>query len=118
VPITPESARETIEEVYSLALKYDLVVFDPQRRALHEPMAEMSAYASATFWPRGAIQAATAGGAGAVIAVVAWFVGIPIVSGVAVIIGAFLFAMSVLTFGAEGRKRIGRPPGRSTTPGP
>ncbi len=116
VPIHPESVRETLEEVYSLALKYDLLVYDPQRRDLREPTAEASAYASATFWPRGAIQAATAGAAGAVIAVIAWFVGIPIVSGIAVVIGAFLFAMSVLTFVAEGRKRMRKEQGASTNP--
>ena len=113
VPIPPDAIRETMEEVYSLALKYDLIVYDPQRSDLREPLAEMSAYASATFWPRGAIQAATAGGVGAVIAVVAWFVGIPIVSGIAVIVGAFLFGMAVLTFVAESRKRLRGEPGGS-----
>ena len=40
-------------------------------RRLHRPLDEMSAYPSATFWPADAIQAGVAGGAGAVIAVVA-----------------------------------------------
>jgi hypothetical protein len=114
------AARAELELVYSLATKYDLVVFGPAqgivgagRNVVHRPLERMAAYASATFWPRGAIQATTAGGAGAVIAVIAWFVGIPILSGIAIIVGAFLFLMSVLTFVVEGRKRLrvgSRPP--------
>ena len=64
----------------------------------------MAAHASATFWPAGAIQAAAAGGAGGAIAVVAWFLGIPLLSGLLVIVGAFLFLGAVYTFIHEGRK--------------
>ena len=72
---------------------------------VHQPMAEMAAYASATFWPRGAIQAAIAGGGGLLAAIAAYLVGIPIASGIVVVIGAFMFVLSVLTFVAEAQKR-------------
>jgi len=39
-----------------------------------------------------------AGIAGAVIAVGAWLLGIPIVSGVVAVIGGFMFVMAVYTF--------------------
>lgn len=52
---------------------------------------EMAAYASATFWPRGAIRAAVAGAVGGLLAVGAWLIGIPLLSGVLVLIGGFLF---------------------------
>ncbi len=68
----------------------------------------MAAYASATFWPGGAIQAAVAGAIGAAIAIVAWLVGIPLLSGVLVLVGAFMVVMSVYTFVAESRKRMRR----------
>ena len=64
----------------------------------------MAAHASATFWPGGAIQAAVAGGIGGVIAVVAWFLGIPLLSGVLVVVGGFMVVMAVYTFIHEGRK--------------
>jgi hypothetical protein len=100
---TIAEVRETLAEVFGLATKYDLVVYDPHRRVVHQPRAEMAAYASATFWPRGAIRAAVAGGVGAILAIAAWFVGIPILSGVAIVIGGFLFVMAVYTFVHEGR---------------
>ena len=102
-PGIPEDALETIG---ALAVKYDLVLFDPERRSVRLPMEEMGAYASATFWPRGAIQAFVAGALGGLAAVVAWFLGIPIVSGIVVIVGAFLFVMAMYTFIHEGRKRM------------
>jgi hypothetical protein len=64
----------------------------------------MAAHASATFWPAGAIQAAVAGGVGGVIAVVAWFLDIPLLSGILVVVGGFLVVMAVYTFIHEGRK--------------
>ena len=53
--------REVLAEVYSLATKYDLVVFNPRGPSVHLPMELMAAHASATFWPSGAIQAFGAG---------------------------------------------------------
>jgi len=106
VPIPQDRARETFELVYSLAVKYDLVVYDPQRATVNLPMAEMSAYASATFWPRGAIRAGVAGLAGAAIAIIAWVVGIPILSGMAVVVGVLLFFLAVWTLVHEAQIRL------------
>lgn len=65
----------------------------------------MAAQASATFWPAGAIQAAIAGGIGGIVALVAWFLGIPLISGVLVLVGGFMFVMAMFTFVYAGRKR-------------
>ena len=102
--LPPATPRDVLELIFGLATKYDLVLFDARSRRVHLPLEEMSAYASATFWPAGAIQAAVAGGAGGVIAVVAWFLGIPWISGILVLIGGFMFVMAVYTFIHEGRK--------------
>jgi hypothetical protein len=103
VPLEPASLRQTLEEVYGLATKYDLMVYDPIRGVVHRPQKELAEYASATFWPRGAFRAFRAGAAGAILAIVAWFLGVPILSGIAIVIGVFLFAMAVFTFVHEGR---------------
>jgi hypothetical protein len=114
----PQSAVDVIDEIYSLAMKYDLVLFDARNRRIHVPLEEMSEYASATFWPRGAIQAAVAGIAGGAIAFVAWTLGIPLMSGLVALAGGFMFVMAVYTFVHEGRKagdsrhRGGEPPAR------
>ena len=73
---------------------------------IHLPLEDLAAYASATFWPAGAIQAAVAGGVGLIIAGVAFFLGIPILSGIAIVIGLFLFVMAIYTFVHEGRKAM------------
>jgi hypothetical protein len=98
------AAGDVIDEIYSLAMKYDLVLFDARNGRIHLPLEEMSEYASATFWPRGAIQAAVAGLAGGLIAIVAWTLGIPVVSGLVALAGGFMFVMAVFTFVHEGRK--------------
>lgn len=103
-----EALRETLEEVYGLATKYDLVVYDPIRGVVTQPLQAMAAYASATFWPRGAIRAFLAGAGGAILAAVAWFLGIPILSGLGIVIGLFLFVMAVFTFAVEGRATMRR----------
>ena len=36
----------------------------------------------------------------------AWFLGIPVLSGIAIVIGGFLFVMAVYTFVHEGRKAM------------
>jgi hypothetical protein len=102
MPFEQEAASELLGEVYGIAAKYDLIVYDPQRRSVHQPLADMAAYASATFWPRGAIQAAVAGAGGAVLAVAGWFLGIPILSGVGIVIGLFLVVMAIFTFVHQG----------------
>jgi len=102
----PEELRKLLSEVYGLATKYDLVVYDPQRGTINRPQAELAAYASATFWPRGAIRAFVAGVAGAMLAAVSWVLGIPILSGIGLLIGGFLVVMAVFTFVHEGRSRL------------
>ncbi len=97
---------DTLESIFGLAAKYDLIVFEPRSRRLHQPLEELAEYASATFWPAGAIQAAVAGGIGGVIAVVAWLLSIPLLSGVLAVAGGFMFVMAVFTFIHEGRKRL------------
>lgn len=110
--VTPAVPGEVIEDIFSLAVKYDLVLFDARNRQIHLPLDEMGAYADATFWPGGAIQAAVAGIAGAVIAVGAWLLGIPIVSGVVTVIGGFMFVMAVYTFVHAGRTAMRSGPPR------
>ena len=104
ISVAPTARRDTLETIFNLAAKYDLVVFDARNRRVHLPLGEMAAEASATFWPGGAIQAAAAGGIGAAIAFAAWFLGIPVVSGVLMVVGGFMFAMAVYTFVHERRK--------------
>ena len=99
------------QDVISLATKYDLAVFSPNESSgpvLTFPSQALEAYASATFWPQGARQAVTAGVGGAILAVVAWFIGFPIASGVLIVIGVFMAAMAVLTFVWEGRRAMAR----------
>lgn len=107
ISLSPTAPRDTLEVIFGLAAKYDLVVFDARSRRVHIPLAEMAAHASATFWPGGAIQASVAGGVGGVIAVVAWFLGIPLLSGILVVVGGFMVVMAVYTFIHEGRKARG-----------
>jgi hypothetical protein len=103
--VGPETSNDDVDTVFGLAMKYDLVVYDPASRRVHLPMDEMAAYASATFWPRGAIQAAVAGSLGGAIGFAAWMLSVPVLSGLVAIAGAFMFAMAVFTFVVEIRKR-------------
>jgi hypothetical protein len=107
----PSVAAAVHNDVMSLATKYDLAVFypdGPNGPVLQFPFQAMEEYASTTFWPHGARQAATAGVGGAILAVVAWFVGIPIVSGVLIVVGIFTAVLSVLTFVWEGCRALAR----------
>ena len=116
--LPPSTPIEALDAILGLAAKYDLVLFDTRSRRLHFPLDDMAAQASATFWPGGAIRAAAAGGIGGVIAVVAWLLGIPLLSGLVMVVGGFLFVMAVYTFIHEGRialrsrRRGGEPPPR------
>lgn len=98
IPLSPPTSRHTLNTILSLAAKYDLVVFDSQSGSLQRPLQEMAEFAAATFWPAGAIRAALAGGIGAIMAGVAWSVGIPILSGIVILIGGFLVLTAVITF--------------------
>ena len=84
------------------------MVFRPATGSLHQPLAELAEHAHATFWPRRAIQAFVAGAGGVVLAVVAYALNIPIVSGIGMLIGLFLAAMAVLAFLVEGREWLRR----------
>jgi hypothetical protein len=106
IRLSPGMTADALDSIFGLATKYDLVLFDARNRRVHFPLEEMGAYASATFWPAGAIQAAVAGGIGGVMAIVAWFLGIPVLSGLLIIVGGFLFVMAVFTFVHEGRKAL------------
>jgi hypothetical protein len=106
IRITPEATGEDVNDVFSLAVKYDLVLFDARNGRVHFPMKEMADYADATFWPSGAIQAAVAGGFGLLIAIIAWIIGIPILSWIVILVGGFMFVMAVFTFVHEGRKAL------------
>jgi hypothetical protein len=98
--------RDVLELIFGLATKYDLVVFDPHRGRLYEPMAELAKHASATFWPRGAIRTVVAGVIGLAIAVGSWVVGIPILNIVGVLVGGFLVVLCVFTLAVEARPII------------
>jgi hypothetical protein len=104
---------EVLADIHALATKYDLVLFDRRAGRIGLPTDEMAALASATFWPDGAIQAGSAGGFGIAMAVIAWVVGLPILSGALVVVGAFLAVLAALTFAQEirvrWRARRGRP---------
>ncbi len=103
---SPALTLDALETILGLAAKYDLVLFDTRSHRVHLPLEAMAAYARATFWPGGAIQAAVAGGIGAVIAVVGWYVGIPVLSALLMLIGGFMAVMAVYTFIHEGRKAL------------
>jgi hypothetical protein len=112
IDLSDHARRDELDTIFGLAAKYDLVVFVPHEQRVHHPLRELADYATATFWPAGAIRAGVAGGIGLVVAVVAWSLGIPLVSGLVALIGAFLFVMAVYTFVHEGRKRLGARSGR------
>lgn len=112
VRLSPAMSRDALDTIFSLAAKYDLVLFDARSGRIHLPLAEMAAHASATFWPAGAVQAAVAGGVGGAIAVGAWLLGIPLVSGLVALAGGFMFVMAVFTFVHEGRKAVSSRKGR------
>ena len=108
----PDGAREVLEEVFSLAVKYDVVVYEPGRGVINQPQAEMADYASATFWPKGAIRTVVAIVIGVAVAVGAWVVGVPLVSGLVALFAGFMVAIFVFSLVVEGQKALksrGRP---------
>lgn len=102
---TEEDLAQSLSSLYGTATKFDLVLLDANRRAIHQPLQELSEHASATFWPGGAIRAVLVGGVGLIAAIAAYLLGIPILSGLVIIIGLFLFALSIATLVSESRKR-------------
>jgi pimeloyl-ACP methyl ester carboxylesterase len=114
IHLTPDSARDDLDAILGLAAKYDLVLFDPRGRRINRPLETMAEHATATFWPRGAIQAFVAGAVGLGIAVLGWSLGIAVLSWIAILVGGFLVVMAVFTFIHEGRRTLAR---RSAGPG-
>jgi hypothetical protein len=108
IRLPSETGPGVVESVYSLAMKYDLVIFEPRGPRVWRPLEDVTAFASATFWPRGAIRAAAAGTGGAILAAVAWLIGIPILSGVLIVVGLFLAILSAWTLVHEGRVALAR----------
>ena len=100
--------REAVEEVYSLATKYDAIVYEPGRGAIHEPNREMAEYASATFWPGGAIRTVVALVISVAVAVIAWQVGAPLLSGAITLFALFMVGIFGFTLVAESRKGLAR----------
>jgi hypothetical protein len=100
--------RAALEEIYSLALKYDTVVYDAVRGEIRHPSPEMAEAASLTFWPRDAIRTVLAIAIGLVVAVGAWQLGIPLISGAVALFAAFMIGIFVFTLVSEGRKAMRR----------
>jgi hypothetical protein len=109
IRLSRPAPAEVLDTIFGLAAKYELVLFDTRSHRVHRPLEEMAAHASATFWPGGAIQAAVAGGVGGLLAVVAWVLEIPVLSGLLVVIGGFMVVMTVYTFIHEARKARKQP---------
>jgi hypothetical protein len=116
IRLARDTTPDAVNDIFSLGVKYDLVVFDPRAQRVHLPLEEMAAFASATFWPNGAVQAAVAGGFGLVLAIIGWFLPIPIVGWILVIVGGFLFVMAVFTFVHEGRAALRERGSRGDSP--
>jgi hypothetical protein len=104
IRLSADTAREDLETVFSLAAKYDLVVFDPRGSRIHVPLEAMAEAASLGFWPRGAIRAFVAGLVGVALVAISWALGIFLLSGVGILIGGFVVIMAVITFVEEGRR--------------
>ena len=104
ISLSPTAPGGTLEAIIALAAKYDMVLFDARSRRVHLPLGETAADAGATFWTGGAMRAAVVGGLGVVIAVVAWFLGIPLLSGLLIVVGGFLVVMAVYMFIRAGRR--------------
>ena len=102
------AVREAVEDVYDLAVKYDTVVYEPHRGALRLPNEEMAEYASATFWPKGAIRTVVAIVIGLGVIALAWALGIPLLSGVLALVALFMVGIFVFTLVAEGGKALKR----------
>ena len=116
IRLARDTTPDAVNDIFSLGVKYDLVLFDPRAHRVHLPQEEMAASASATFWPGGAVQAAVAGGLGLVLAVIGWFLPIPFVAWILIIVGGFLFVMAVFTLVHEGRTALRARGSRGDTP--
>ena len=114
IRLTPDTTREAVNDILSLVVKYDLVLFDARAHRVHLPLAEMTARASSSFWPGGAVQAAVAGGVGLLLAMVGRY--LPIVGWILIIVGGFLVVMAVFTFVQACRTALRARGSRGDTP--
>ena len=108
LPPHADEARDALETIVGLATKYDLLLFDARRGQLHRPLELMAAYASATFWPAGAIRAGVVGLIGLVVAIVGFLSGVPVLGWALMLVGGFVALMAVFTFVHEGRAAMSR----------
>ena len=108
LPPDANEARDALETIIGLATKYDLLIFDAKRHRLHRPLELMSAYASATFWPAGAVRAGVVGLVGLSVAIVGFLSAIPVIGWGLMLVGGFVALMAVLTFVHEGRAALRR----------
>jgi hypothetical protein len=101
-------ARNVLEDVFGLATKYDLVVYDPQ------PAAHLrAAGADGRAGPRDLLAAGRSSNVRRrrgrlAIAVGAWVIGIPILNILGVLVGGFLVVLSVFVLATEIRKLLAR----------
>jgi hypothetical protein len=108
LPPDPDEARAALETIVGLATKYDLILFDARRHQVHRPLELMAAYASATFWPSGAIRAGVTGLIGLLVAIIGFLSGILVLGWILMLVGGFVVVMAVLTFVHEGRAALRR----------
>lgn len=90
-----------VEYIGDLATKHGLILFDPQGPDVHRPGVPDE---RTPFGAQGAIQATIAGLAGLALAVAAWFVSIPILSGILIVVGLFFAVMAVYALITELRE--------------
>lgn len=93
-----DALEEVLEEIYSLAVKYDSVVFEPARGVIRLPQDEIAEFASAEFWPWGAVRTVVAIVIGLAVAVGAWQLGIPLLSGGIALFALFMVAIFIASF--------------------
>ncbi|HEX5012876.1 MAG TPA: hypothetical protein VFV72_01865 [Candidatus Limnocylindrales bacterium] len=93
-----DALEEALGEIYGLAVKYDTVVFEPSRGVIRLPHDEMAELAAAEFWPWGAVRTVVAIVIGVAVAVGAWALGIPLLSGGIALFALFMVAIFVASF--------------------
>ena len=106
IRLVDETVASIVDTVFGRAIKYDLMVFEAHRGRVMRPHGEMSDYASATFWPAGAIRTIVAGLLGLGLAIGGWILGIPIVGWLLILIGGFLFILCLSVLAGETRTRL------------
>jgi hypothetical protein len=92
---------EVIDDVMALARDHGLVLYDPQAPYVRLPDDDDE---GTPFGVHGFAWATLVGTFGALLAIVAWMLSIPILSGIIVVVGGFLAIMAVLTLVHEGRE--------------